>query len=401
MSQRSAGKARPVWVHVLAIPVFLWSLNCAYAAVLLENPVAGAAKTFQAGDLIIDGPPTELYDHGDPSPEAQYLLELVNRARANPALEGRLLADVEDADILRAYRSYNVDMEAIVEEFSQYSPQPPLAFNAALIEAATVHALDMRKNDFQDHYGSEGSSPADRIVDAGYFYSLAGENAYAYAYSLDYCHAGFLVDWGVDSLGHRNNLLNIDGRARFREIGIAVVEDHDLLSRVGPLIVTQEFGRRLNDLYVFITGVVYSDKNGNGFYDVGEGISGVTIKPNRGQYYAVSSTSGGYTIPVVKDSGEYQITAVGENFEAAATVSVQFENVKLDFVVDRSDPAGRAAAGDYVLAGHTEASVDQHQDPSSEDYGLMSDLSSAICPIVATALLTGILLLGYLPQRRW
>ncbi len=70
-------------------------------------------------------------------------------------------------------------------------------------------------------------------------------------------------------------ILNIDDRADFREIGIAVLEEHDPGTEVGPLIVVQDFGRPLDDLYGFVTGVVYQDVNGNRFYDVGEGIEGI------------------------------------------------------------------------------------------------------------------------------
>ena len=63
----------------------------------------------------------------------------------------------------------------------------------------------------------------------------------------------------------------------------------------------------------FLLGVVYNDVNHNNFYDIGEGIGGVTITPSSGGYYAVSSSSGGYAIPI-GTSGTIMVTASGSRF---------------------------------------------------------------------------------------
>ncbi len=75
----------------------------------------------------------------------------------------------------------------------------------------------------------------------------------------------------------RNNILNLSGLARFREIGIAMVHDNDSDSRVGPLLIVENFGRQSVDNHIFITGVAYEDLNNNGFYDPGEGVSDINI----------------------------------------------------------------------------------------------------------------------------
>lgn len=86
---------------------------------------------------------------------------------------------------------------------------------------------------------------------------------------------------------------------------------------------------------VFITGVAYQDNNGNGVYDPGEGISGVTITPDHGDWFAVTATAGGYAIPVPANSGTYTLTATGGSFNnaATATVTVGGDNVKADWVL--------------------------------------------------------------------
>ena len=85
---------------------------------------------------------------------------------------------------------------------------------------------------------------------------------------------------------------------------------------------------------VFITGVAYQDNNGNGVYDPGEGLAGVTITPDHGNWYAVTSTSGGYAIPVPANSGSYTLTATGGPLNGAqATVVVGSDSVKVDWVL--------------------------------------------------------------------
>ena len=62
----------------------------------------------------------------------------------------------------------------------------------------------------------------------------------------------------------------------FREIGIG----YHLGASARPSgfkdFITEDFGRNANG--PFVVGVVYNDKNGNNFYDLGEGIKGVTVR---------------------------------------------------------------------------------------------------------------------------
>ncbi len=61
----------------------------------------------------------------------------------------------------------------------------------------------MAINDFFDHTGSDGSSPGDRIHEAGYQYSRAAENVAA-----GYTTPEAVVDGWMQSSGHRDNILN-------------------------------------------------------------------------------------------------------------------------------------------------------------------------------------------------
>ena len=373
----------------------------AQAATLLENPSPPADKSAQLSSFKTDQLPEIQYDHGNPSPEAQYLLELTNRARINPALEGNRLAQIKDSAILQAYSAFNLQPEDIGGQFSEYQPQPPLAFNPSLLQSALRHGLDLQENDFQAHIGSDGSQPDQRMVQAGYAYRLVGENAYSYAYSVDYGHAGFLVDWGVETLGHRNNILNITGQARFREVGITILADKDPSTQVGPLLIVQNFGRSFEDPYMYITGVVYRDSNGNGFYDPGEGMGDVNILPDNGQYYAVTSSSGGYAIPMGPNSGTYQITAYATDLpKIVETVTVGIDNIKLDFIIPSSTQSDQASDEDQRLSPYTYVYLppanQQDQQKNVED---ISEVTSMVCPSMTVLLLSAMLLLAVLPYR--
>ena len=89
---------------------------------------------------------------------------------------------------------------------------------------------------------------------------------------------------------------------------------------------------------VFITGVVYQDKNANARYDIGEGIAGATVMPDKGNWYAVSSASGGFAIPAQANSGFYKLSiTTGRLAGQNAEVTVAGDSVKSDWVL-AADP---------------------------------------------------------------
>ncbi len=283
----------------------------------------------------------QLYSIGNPTNEEQLYLENINLARANPVAEGVRLATTTDPDVLAAYRSFGVNLALMQTQFAALLPLPPYSMNATLTAAARAHSQDMFVKNFQGHNGSDGSTPTTRLQTYlaganGYSYA---ENVYAYAKSASFGHAGFEVDWGGSGAtggmqappGHR---LNIHGR--FREIGVGVVLGSN--GSVGPQLVTQDFGLRY-DTSPFITGVVYADGNGNGRYDAGEGIGGVTVTVGGSNFYAVTAGSGGYSVPVPGD-GTYNVAFSGLGLAAMqANVTISGgNNAKADYVAAPATP---------------------------------------------------------------
>ena len=349
------------WVACCASP--LWAALPALAdsglppqRPTLDPPAIAADRPGDAsGRARILAVGTVPYSHGDPSAEEQFLLELINRARADPAAEGLRLAASTDPEILGAYSYFQVDLARVAADYAGYPPRPPLAFNASLIAAARGHSQDMVLHDFQGHTGSNGSTMMTRIEAAGYAgWNALAENVYAYAKSVDYAHAGFSVDWGVPSLGHRANIMNFSGSAPvYAEIGIGIVPDASYRSGVGPLVVTEDFGSRAGGQR-FVVGVVYRDDDHDGFYSVGEGIAGVLVSTSHGNF-AYTSSSGGYAVPLASSSGGITVWAEGAGLGAAQerAIALAGSNVKADFVA----AAGSTAVLDVTRLGNGTGTV--------------------------------------------
>ncbi len=297
-----------------------------------------ADKSKSASDRI--AVPTTEFSHGNPSAEEQYSLEMMNRARANPTEEGVRLVDNNDANVQFALQFFNISKDLVKNQFASYPARPPLAFNNECLVAAEIHSEDMRQNDFQGHTGSDGSQFFERLERQGYTGTFLGENVAASARSLFHGHAGFNIDWGAQNqqtLGHRQNIMNFRATHVFTEAGIGIVHDNDPGTGVGPLIITHEFGFRGR---FYITGIVYEDRNGNEFYDVGEGLAGVDVVPNDGDFFAVTSESGGYAIPLNGLGTISSVTASGGDLTEPIVKTIQIaagfptQNYKLDFTTD-------------------------------------------------------------------
>lgn len=327
-------------------PAFAAELAVHLSTEIAPPPAAPAAEIVGSHSAAVRAE-TTLYSIGDPSPEEQLYLELINRARANPTQEGILLATVTDAGILADYDFFNIDTNLLQSQFAAITPSQPLAFSAKLTTAARVHSQDMFQNVYQDHTGSDGSTPTTRITDVGFF-GVAGENVYANAKSVLHGHAAFEVDWGGPLTnggmqfpsGHRLNIHN----ASFREAGIGVVLGSNAAAghtpdHVGPQIVTQDLGVAQNST-PFITGVAYYDFNGNNFYDLNEGIGNVQVSVTGSSYQAITSRAGGYAIPV-PGNGTYTVTFSGSDFgNVTKTISVVgSKNVKVDFTPPYTPPS--------------------------------------------------------------
>lgn len=87
----------------------------------------------------------------------------------------------------------------------------------------------------------------------------------------------------------------------------------------------------------FVTGVVYEDLNENGFYDPGAGIGGITVTVTGSIYYAVTSASGGYAVPVDAAPANEQVRFAGPGWEELQGIALKSNrNLKVDLLFEAS-----------------------------------------------------------------
>ncbi len=95
------------------------------------------------------------------------------------------------------------DLFALINQQRALNNLPPFKPSSALNAAARNHSTDMARKDFMSHTGSNGSTPWDRILAAGYNFTTAAENVGA-----GYPIAADMVNGWMNSSGHRANILS-------------------------------------------------------------------------------------------------------------------------------------------------------------------------------------------------
>ncbi|MGA1869629.1 MAG: CAP domain-containing protein [bacterium] len=275
--------------------------------------------------------------YGEPTAEEQYMLELINRARSNPAAEGERLSHMHQRPELR-------------EIFVAYPPSPPLAFNENLIRAARNHSTYIKLNNSLGHdehsgyTGFTGRTPSERVLHEGFEGDGAGENIAYGSTSTLASHDALIIDDDTPSLGHRYNILSYGEGRDYQEIGIGIIQGGPF----GGLTVTQNFGVYFSSYTPKVLGVVYIDYNNNLFYDPGEGLDDVTITADPGGYSTRTTSSGGYSLPL-STPGSYTLRATGDTLQVSqmADITIGSVNVKHDFIVESEGPLVIRIPEDY------------------------------------------------------
>ena len=182
-----------------------------------------------------------------PTNAEQYLLELINRGRANPTAEAA---------------RYGIDLnEGLTAGTISTAPKQPLAISPFLVTSARGHSQWMIDTDTFSHTGINGTDPGDRMTNAGYAFTGSwtwGENIgwSGSTGSIDLnsttaqIHRDLFVDSTVTGRGHRLNLMSNS----FREIGPGVVTGN--FSGYNAVMVTEDFATTGSN--VFLTGVAYT-----------------------------------------------------------------------------------------------------------------------------------------------
>ena len=265
-------------------------------------------------------------DGAHPDGNEQAMVWLMNRARSNPEQEGIYLANTGDSRVQGAISFFGVDLNVMQAEFAAIASRPPAAFDRRIYLGSETHSLDLIARDAQDH-----NNQFQRVSDAGF--SISGANASVFSFSENpvHAHAGFNIDWGggtPDGMqvgrGHRVGLMS-SGSMVLSNVGISMVAESNPGTQVGPLVTSIVYASANtfapNHYNMFFVGTVWTDLNSNGIYDSGEGMSGVTVMPDSGTFYAVTGDAGGYAIPISID-GSYTLTFSGGDLSVSHTRSV-------------------------------------------------------------------------------
>jgi len=294
----------------------------------------------------------------EPNSDEVLILEYMNRFRADPSSEAdRLAPGGEKIANARMSVPGNIDWDMFKKEMKALKAAQPLVMNVNLLDAARKHSHYMILNELTHvedpaKGGFVAKEFSERVKLAGYLGGPGGENAFRDAANPMYSHAGFVIDWGEGpggmqpTRGHRVNMMN----AGYREVGASAVPHNSRIS------VTHNFGSR--NVARLAGGVVYFDRNGNNFYDIGEGVGGVTISSAEGSSTATWK-SGGYALDL-KSAAALTLTAEFQGQKYSKTFDANKENVKFDWIIPEKVALERA---DQLLAA-----VDKIKDTAAPTY---------------------------------
>jgi hypothetical protein len=246
----------------------------------------------------------------------QYLLELMNRARLNPAAEAA---------------RFGIDLnDGLAPGTISTAAKQVLAPNLKLEAAAIDHSLYLLDQDIFSHTGVGGTDPGQRMAAEGYKAQSWGENL-AFRGSTGAMTVEGIVDILNEDLfrsfSHRKDLM----QGVFREVGVAA--EAGVFSQGGnnfnAVMLTEDFGAI--DSARFVTGVCYADTDSNRFYSMGEGIGGVVFSV--GTARVLTEAAGGYAVATGRGTATL-VSGTSSGLSFQASVDMSLGNVKLDLVND-------------------------------------------------------------------
>lgn len=283
----------------------------------------------------------------------QLFLELVNRARLDPAAEAaRYGIGLNDPS-----PGGNDPPSSLLTP----DPKQPLAHNPDLGLAATRHSGDMLDRNYFAHTAlspaPHGTTPKDRMETAGY--DLAG--AWATGENLAWSGTTGTLDLDASLLAHHEGLFkSVSHRENilqdiFRETGIAQVEgvfratgSDDVEHDYNASMLTHKFAT--SGSQIFLSGVAYTDFDGNDFYSLGESEAGVTL--SAAGLSAQTAPAGGYALALAANTTQVELTYTWDGVTRSAMLDMAGRNAKIDIVGGtRFLSSGDLTLGEGVVEG--------------------------------------------------
>lgn len=301
-----------------------------------------------------------------PTEAEQYLLQVLNRARANGTTE-----------MVRLGNAGNVNEgspKVGPDSWTNQNTVPPLAWNTALASAAQSHANNLQSADWYfkgSTYGGNPHSPnslfpagasisSGRISAAGFsntysgcrvsspngyapgpecitFYLSSPSNGWSNAETLalmNTAHEGLFEDFSVAGRGHRNSMMY----EWHNEVGFGTALATDLQSPStlwDSIYLVQNFGQSSTSSNSFITGMVYTDLDNNQFYTPynGEPIAGLTVQARQAGNIIDSTAAfetGGYSLRLAAGTYEIRFVKANGTYHSAGNVVLGSSNVELN-----------------------------------------------------------------------
>lgn len=250
----------------------------------------------------------------------QYMLELINRARLDPT-----------AEALRYGLTLNAGLPAGTIDAQA---RQVLAPNETLGTAAEDHSRWMLTENVFSHTGTGSSTPGDRMQAAGYEFT----GAWSWRENLAWSGTTGTIDLEAAIEGHHEGLYRSAGHrantfaADSKEIGIGQLQG-DFTSggrTYDTSMVTLKFAASGPE--VFVTGVAFTDLDGDDFYSIGEGRSGVWVRAD-GKTETTAS-AGGYGVEVTASNSVLVEMGQGADVLASVRMDLSQGNGKLDLMTN-------------------------------------------------------------------
>ncbi len=311
--------------------------------------------------------PRRLLAAANPSNFDQYVIELINLARTDPAAyAARLGIDLN---------------EGLPAGTISSARKQPLALNRFITDAAQKHSAWMLANNILSHTGINGTNPGQRMQNAGYVFTppsswsenIAVRSTNGTVNVLEFTKSlqdALFVDRNYPGRAHRVVMMD----PNWKEIGVGVVVGK--YKGNNGVMLTQDFAYSAG--HSFLTGVGYADTvTRDHFYTPGEGLGGITITAIRdggGQTFTTTTTSsGGYSLRLAP--GRYSIMASGGGLgqsQFLPNVMIGAENRKIDFVQGVVRQAPEVAVfgnGQSIIHANNQPSLAQHTHFGSANVG--------------------------------
>lgn len=272
----------------------------------------------------------------------QYLIELINRSRLDPL-----------AEAARYGLALNAGLSGNVISGEALAPVSP---NTLLEDAAFGHSTWMLQADTFDHNGAGGDSPGARISKAGYEFL----GAWAWRENLAWTGTTGNLDLTAAVEEHHEGLYRSAGHRvntfseNVREIGVAQVAGaftHQGTTYNSSML-TINYAQSGSDVY--ITGVAYTDRDGDAFYGVGEGTGDIWIRADGASVR--TADAGGYGLGVGATNSLTVQVGEGSTTLAVLRVDASDGNVKVDVVTQTDGSKYLAVSSSATLvSGITDA----------------------------------------------